>query len=139
MKLTVFFNGQFWEGIVEIFDGENLKVGRYIFGGEPQAAEVMAFILSYDVGDLLLAQASVESIASDLPKRSTNPKRIARQVSKEIAIQGISTMAQDVMRQNLEERKQESKVRSKAEKEAEAVEKRSRSRQKAKARHRGKA
>jgi Protein of unknown function (DUF2992) len=138
MKLTVFFNGQFWEGIVEFFDDKNLKVGRYIFGGEPQAAEVLEFILRYDLGDLL-AQASVELIDSNLPKRSTNPKRIARQVSKEIAIQGISTMAEDVMRQNLEERKQASKVRSKAEKEAEAAEKRSRSRQKAKARHRGKA
>jgi hypothetical protein len=138
MKLTVFFNGQFWEGIVEIYDGENLKVGRYIFGAEPQAAEIVAFVRSYDIGDLL-AQSTLESIASDLPKQSTNPKRVARQVSKEIAIQGISTMAQDIMRQNLEERKQASKVRSKAEKEAEAADKRSRARQKAKARHRGKA
>jgi Protein of unknown function (DUF2992) len=138
MKLTVFFNGQFWEGIVEIHDVENLKVGRYIFGTEPQAAEIVAFVRSYDIGDLL-AQSKLELIASGLPKQSTNPKRVARQVSKEIAIQGISTMAQDVMRQNLEERKQASKVRSKAEKEAQAADKRSRARQKAKARHRGKA
>jgi Protein of unknown function (DUF2992) len=138
MKLTVFFNGQFWEGVVEVCDGKNLQVGRHMFGAEPQAAEVLAFILNYDVGDLLDRSPS-EVIALTLPSRSTNPKRIAREVRKELAIPGISTMAQDVMRQNIEQRKQVSKTRSKAEREAEAEEKRSRARQKAKARHRGKA
>jgi Protein of unknown function (DUF2992) len=137
MKLTVFFNGQFWEGVVEIFDDNNLKVGRYIFGTEPQDAEILAFIVSNNVLGLL-EQATAAAATALLSKR-VNPKRLARQVRKEMSERGISTMAQDVMRQNLEERKQESKKLSKIEKEAEESAKRLLSRQKAKARHRGKA
>jgi hypothetical protein len=84
-------------------------------------------------------RSPVEVTALTLPKRSTNPKRIAREVSKELAMPGISTMAQEIVQQHLEWRKQASKTRSKAEREAEAKEKRPRDRQKAKARHRGKA
>jgi Protein of unknown function (DUF2992) len=138
MKLTIFFNGQFWEGIVELYDEDRLKVGRHIFGTEPQDADVLEFIVSNSALVVQGQAISSKKKALLLPKR-VNPKRMARQVSKEMEIQGVSTMTQDVMRQNLEERKQESKQRSKAMKESEAEEKRLRARQKAKARHRGKA
>jgi hypothetical protein len=138
MKLIVFFNGQFWEGIVELCGANFFAVGRHMFGAEPQDAEVLAFIVSNEALSLLKQANSLDKRAELLPRR-VNPKRMARQVSKEMATQGVSTMAQDAMRQAQEQYKNESKKRSKATKEAEEEEKRLRSRQKAKARHRGKA
>ncbi|MGG6285808.1 YjdF family protein [Leptolyngbya sp. AN03gr2] len=138
MKLTIFFNGQFWEGVVELYADNELKVGRHIFGVEPQDVEVLAFIVN-NVFLSLLTQASASVEVTPIFLKRVNPKRMARQVSQEMANQGVSTFAQEVMRQNLEERKQASKQRSKAMREAEEEEKWQRSRQKAKARHRGKA
>jgi hypothetical protein len=137
MKLTIFFNGQFWEGVVELCYNNQLQVERHIFGAEPQDPIVLAFIVKNKF--LSVTETTASSTASiSLESKRVNPKRMARQISKEMAIRGVSTMAQDVMQQNLEERKQESQKRSKATKEAEAEAKWLRSRQKAKARHRGK-
>jgi Protein of unknown function (DUF2992) len=111
---------------------------RHIFGAEPQSVEVLAFIVKNDMFSLLTQASACVDVTSTLPKK-VNSKRLARQVTQEMANQGVSTFAQEVMRQNLEEHKQISKKRSKAEREAEEEEKRQRSHQKAKARHRGKA
>ncbi len=122
MKLTIFFNGQFWVGVVELYVGNELKAGQYVFGVEPQDAEVLAFIVNNDFLSLL-TQASASVEAPPISFKRVNPKRMARQVSQEIASQGVSTFAQEVMRQSLEERKQVSKQRSKAMREAEEEEK----------------
>jgi Protein of unknown function (DUF2992) len=138
MKLTVFFNGQFWEGVVELCDANFFAAGRHVFGAEPRDSEVLDFVVSNEALNLLKQANAADKGAELLPKR-VNPKRMARQVSKEMAVQGVSTMAQDAMRLAQEQYKTESKKRSKVTKEAEEEEKRSRARQKAKARHRGKA
>jgi Protein of unknown function (DUF2992) len=138
MKLTLFFNGQFWVGVMELCDANFFAVGRHVFDAEPRDSEILDFIVSNEALNLL-EQANSSSEGTELLPKRVNPKRMARQVSKEMAIQGVSTMAQDAMRQAQEQYKTESKKRSKATKEAEEEEKRLRARQKAKARHRGKA
>ncbi|PSB25411.1 YjdF family protein [Stenomitos frigidus] len=138
MKLTVLFNGQFWEGVVE-FDQEGyLKVGRHLFGAEPSDVEVLEFVLNNSASELI-DQAHSAVTLSPTESKSINPKRRSRQVSKEMAVRGLSTMAQIAFQKEFEHRKQDVKRQSKAEAEAKQAEKRLLMRQKAKARHRGKA
>jgi Protein of unknown function (DUF2992) len=138
MKLTILFNGQFWEGIVELYDGDRLKAGRYIFGKEPQDAEVLELILS-NRAFRLLEKSNFYDRGESSKTKTINPKRLARKIAKETATISISTMAQEAMRLDLEQRKKEGKKRSKLNKEAEKEQKRLLARQKAKLKHRGKA
>ena len=46
MYLTVYFDGQFWIGLVECADADRLQVARHIFGAEPSDNEVLEFVLS---------------------------------------------------------------------------------------------
>lgn len=136
MKLTVLFNGQFWEGIVESnYDG-HFKAGKHTFGSEPKDSEVLDFVLHFVQKILENTVSSIEVNAVE--EKKVNPKRLAREVAKEVAVKSVSTMAQEVIQRELETRKKEKKVVSKAEKEAEKEQKRLLARQKAKARHRGK-
>lgn len=138
MKLTVLFNGQFWEGVVELDQDGYLKAGRHIFGAEPSDVEVLEFIVS-NSASALIEQSRSTVAASPTENKSVNPKRRSRQVAKEMAVRGISTMAQIAFQQEFEQRKQETKQQSKEDEEAKEAEKRRLMRQKAKARHRGKA
>lgn len=136
MKLTILFNGQFWEGVVESYQDGYLKAGRHIFGAEPKDSEVLDFV-NYSVPKLLEAAAS--SVEVDLVEdKKVNPKRRSREVAKEMSNRGISTKAQEALQLEQDLHKKEKKVQSKAEKEEEKEQKRLLARQKAKERHRGK-
>lgn len=108
MILTVYYDGQFWVGVIEIQDSGRLKAYRYVFGTEPSDVEVLEFI-----NHRLLAviekswQKGIEG-KRDLNKR-TNPKRLQRQVAKEMKQKGISTQAQEAIKKDIESRKVESK------------------------------
>ena len=136
MKLTVLFNGQFWEGVVESNQDGCLKAGRHIFGSEPKDSEVLDFVNHLALKLLERTTASVE--VSAVEEKKLNPKRLAREASKEMSVRGISTMAQEAIQRELELQKKEKKVVSKAEKEEEKEKKRLIARQKAKEKHRGK-
>lgn len=135
MKLTILFNGQFWEGVVELNSDGCFKAAKHIFGSEPKDYEVLNFVIHSAVKILENTASSIENRV--IEQKKTNPKRLAREVAKE-SVRGISTMAQEVMQRELETRKKEKKVVSKAQKEAEKEQKRLIAQQKAKARHRGK-
>jgi hypothetical protein len=138
MKLTVYFNNQYWVGIVESYVDGYLKVGRSVFGSEPQDAEVLEFIKTNEIiKSLDQSTSKTKEFLPDLKR--INPKRMARQVSKELNNYGISTKAQDVIKQEMESKKKESKKRSKLEKDLKEEERWIRSREKAKLKHRGKA
>lgn len=137
MKLTILFNGQFWEGVVEQSEDGCLKAGRHIFGAEPKDSEVFDFVNRSALKLLERATASVE--VGVVEQQKVSPKRLAREVAKEMSFRGISTKAQAAIQQELELQKKEKKTQSKAEKEAEKEQKRLIARQKAKERHRGRA
>lgn len=137
MKLTILFNGQFWEGVVESNQDGCFKAGRHIFGSEPKDSEVLDFVNHLALK--LLEQASSSIEVGMVEEKKLNPKRLARAVSKEMSVRGISTMAQETLQREQELHKKEKKVLSKAEKEEEKEQKRLIARQKAKERHRGRA
>lgn len=135
MKLTILFNGQFWEGVIEFNQDGCLKARRHIFGSEPKDSEVLDFVNHLAFKLLEQATASVE--VSPVEEKKVNPKRLSREVAKEMSVRGISTKAQEAIQLELELQKKEKKVQSKAEKEQEKEQKRLIARQKAKEKHRG--
>ncbi|MGZ3680748.1 MAG: YjdF family protein [Ktedonobacterales bacterium] len=97
-KLTVYFDGQFWIGVVEAEYHESLRVARHISGAEPKDIEVLAFVNRHLPG---LLSAPTDEIAqpdvaqSDVPLvPRTNPKRRAREAAAEVQAYGVSTRSQ---------------------------------------------
>jgi hypothetical protein len=84
MKLTVYHDGQYWVGVVEVTDNGKLKAGRYVFGSEPKDQEILAFIhRNMDEVTNRLSQA-VDMKPSR--KRRVNPKRLAGQAAREMCM-----------------------------------------------------
>jgi hypothetical protein len=138
MKLTLFFNGQFWEGVVEMEHQGTFKAGRHLFGAEPSNIEVGLFILS-NQAVWLIEQTNATLTCEPTEQTCTNPKRRARLAAREMVKRGTSTMAQMALQQELEQRKKVAKQDFKVEQEGKRTEKRRLMSQKAKARRRGKA
>lgn len=44
MKLTIYYDGQFWVGVVEVVDNGKLRAFRHLFGKEPRDSEVLEFV-----------------------------------------------------------------------------------------------
>lgn len=44
MKLTVYFDGQYWIGVIESEKERQPLIARYLFGSEPSNQEVLAFV-----------------------------------------------------------------------------------------------
>jgi len=45
MKMTIFFDGSFWCGIIEYLDKNGAyRAYRHLFGKEPKNAELLAFV-----------------------------------------------------------------------------------------------
>lgn len=137
MKLTVFFDGQFWVGVVEQHVQGRVKAGKYLFGSEPKDQDVLAFVQN-QLDSLIdrLSQA-VES-GRAVRERRINPKRLARQVAREVEQRGISSHAQEALKLEYEKRKKEKQVYSRQQREEMKDRKREIKVQKAKAKHRGK-
>lgn len=137
MKLTVYFDGQFWVGVVEEHVQDKVKAGKYLFGAEPKDQEILEFVqkqLDTLTGKLSLA---VE-IGRATNERRINPKRLARQVAREVEQKGISSSAQEALKLEHEKRKKEKQVYSRQQREEMQDRKREIKVQKAKAKHRGK-
>jgi len=135
VKLTVFYDGQFWVGVVEEIVNGKLRAGRYLFGSEPKDQEVFAFVNTklLDFMNGLSEQLSVEN----RQPRKMNPKRLARQVAREMKVNGVSTFAQAALQLEYEKRKKEKQILRRARREELKEYKREIKRKKAKEKHRG--
>ncbi|GAB1766943.1 DUF2992 family protein [Priestia aryabhattai] len=137
MSLTIYHDGQFWIGIIEVVEGGKLKAFRYVFGAEPKDTEILDFIHHK------LLNLINQSIHSGLDvkiksNKKVNPKRLQRQVAKEVNKIGISTKAQEAMKQEYEEKKKSRKKKSKQYREELKEQKYLMKKLKAKAKHKGK-
>ena len=135
---TVFFEGPFWVGILEISDDDGMRAARHVFGEEPSGPELYAFGLSRDY-DRLLRRALEGRPAPSRPPRpgAMNPKRAARAAAKERKAPAVSTAAQRAIRAALEQSKTEKRSQSRGQRLAEVARRRELARANAKARHRG--
>jgi hypothetical protein len=135
MKLTVLFDKPYWIGVLEDERDGNLYVARHIFGAEPSDQIVYAFVLH----ELLALQSRMTvGIPIEAAERKlANPKRMQREIRRELARDSLTRKAHEAMRLQIETRKQEHRRESRAERETLKNYKRELAREKAKARHRG--
>lgn len=115
IKLTVFFEGIFWVGVFERIHGDNYEAARVVFGEEPKDYEIYDFILN----NFYTIKFSASFPEEAEVEKKINPKRMLREIKKEIQNRGIGTKAQQAMQLQYEAMKTERKKYSKEQKEAE--------------------
>ncbi|MGP0689663.1 YjdF family protein [Priestia aryabhattai] len=137
MSLTIYHDGQFWVGIIEVVEDGKLRAFRYVFGAEPKDTEILEFIYYKLLNIINQSIHSGLDVKGKSDKR-INPKRLQRQVAKQINKVGVSTKAQEAMKQEYEEKKKSKKKRAKQYREELKDQKYLMKKQKAKAKHKGK-
>lgn len=133
IKLTVFFEGIFWVGVFEKISEERYEAARVVFGSEPKDYEVYDFILKNFNRINFSSSMELESIE----EKRINPKRLQREVKKEVENSGASTKAQLAVKEQYEQLKLQRKRFSKEEKEEQLKRKFDLRQQKKKEKHRG--
>lgn len=136
VRLTVYFEGQFWVGVVEEIGNGKVKACRYVFGSEPKDVEVWEFVNNKMLR--FLDQVVQAAEANEEAERRINPKRMARLIAREMQKKGVSTQAQEALKLELESRKKERKQVSRVKREEIKEKKRAIKVQKAKQKRKGK-
>lgn len=112
-SLTVFFDEPFWVGVYERVEAGKLEASRIVFGAEPKDYEVYGFLMENWKALKFSPQIDAEGAAA----RKVNPKRIQRQVKKQLEQTGVGTKAQQALKVQQEAGKLERKQNSKAQRE----------------------
>ena len=126
-KLTVFFEEPFWVGIFERVENGKLSVSKVTFGTEPKDYEIWEFVLKE-------YSPSVEVTAKELTK---NPKKLQREIHKQMLDRGVGTKSQQALKLQQEQRKQQRKSKSREDKLAEEKKMFDLKQKKKKEKHRG--
>ncbi|MDK2935502.1 YjdF family protein [Acetobacterium carbinolicum] len=133
VKLTVFFDDPFWVGVFESTDGDRLKVAKVTFGSEPKDGEIYDFLLkNYD--QLQFSQPITDE--KTLEKR-INPKRMRRNINRQMATKSIGTKAQQALKEEQENKKMARKAFNRQKTEAERKQQFELRQEKKKKKHRG--
>ena len=114
--LTVFFEEPFWVGVFEQIDQGELRAAKVVFGAEPKDYEIYDFLLKrYNSLIFTASKIQVETQKAEL-----NPKRMQREISRQMEKKGIGTKAQQALKleheQNKIERKKRNRLRTEEEK-----------------------
>ena len=131
-KLTVYFEEPFWVGVFEKIEDGKLSVAKVTFGAEPKEYEVYEFVLKY----YYRLQFSL-AVATVVKENAKNPKRMQRDAKRQMLEKGIGTKAQQALKLQQEQNKQERKVKSRQQKEAEEQRMFELKQQKKRSKHRG--
>lgn len=131
-RLTVFFEDPFWIGVFERISEGKLSVCKVTFGAEPKDYEVYDFILK----DYYRLKFS-PTVVTDVKEVRRNPKRVQRDVRKQVQSTGIGTKSQQALKLQQEHLKTERKAVSREKREAEKQRQFELKRQKRKEKHRG--
>ena len=131
-KLTVYFDDPFWVGVFERIEDGKLYVSKITFGAEPKDYEVWEFVLKHYCE--LEFSPAVETVV----RRTTdNPKRRARNARKQLERTGVGSKSQQALQMQLEQNKQERKLKSREHKQAEVERQFALKQQKKKEKHKG--
>ncbi len=131
-KVTVFFEEPFWVGVFERVSDGKLSVCKVTFGAEPKDYEVYDFVLK-NYYQLRFSPA----VVTDVKETDRNPKRVQREVRKQIQNTGIGTKSQQALKLQQEQLKTERKTVSREQREAEKQRQFELKQQKRKEKHRG--
>lgn len=131
-KLTVFFEEPFWVGVFERVSEGKLSVCKVTFGAEPKDYEIYDFVLK-NYYRLRFSPA----VAIETKEAGRNPKRVQREVRKQVQNTGIGTKSQQALKLQQEQMKTERKTISREQWEAEKERRFSLKQQKKKEKHKG--
>lgn len=132
-RLTVFFEEPFWVGVYEREANGRYEVCKITFGAEPKDYEVYDFLLTH-WGRLNFSP----SIRSSMPaEQKVNPKRMQRSIKRQLQTAGIGTKAQQALKLQQEQGKQERHIRTREEREAEKARRLALHQAKQREKHRG--
>ena len=131
-KLTVFFEEPFWVGVFERVSDGKLSVCKVTFGAEPKEHEVYEFVLK----SYYRLQFS-PAVATDVKEACRNPKRVQREVRKQVQNTGIGTKSQQALKLQQEQLKTERKIVRREQREVEKQRQFELKQQKRKEKHRG--
>ncbi|MBS7576111.1 MULTISPECIES: YjdF family protein [unclassified Enterococcus] len=98
MKLTVFFDGSFWYGLIEYSDFQNnYRAIKYLFGKEPKDVEIIDFIDNHLLS--LIAKNDKLKLSNNCVKKQQsikklNPKRMRREINRAKKRPVLSTKSQ---------------------------------------------
>lgn len=92
-SLTVYFENPFWVGVFERIDGGKLSAVKVTFGSEPKDCEIYEFVLSryYE----LQFGSEVDTLVKNV---KTNPKRIQREIHRQMRNTGVGTKSQQALK-----------------------------------------
>ena len=105
-RLTVFFEEPFWIGVFERISEGKLSACKVTFGAEPKDYEIYEFVLK-NYYRLKFSPA----VATDVKEASRNPKRVQREVRKQVQNTGIGTKSQRQFEQKQQKRKEKHRGR----------------------------
>ncbi len=114
VSCNVFFENPFWIGVFERYHDGKLSVCKVTFGAEPKDYEVQSFLIE-NAYRLQFSPAVKAEIKTFLP----NPKRMQREVHKQLQNTGMGTKSQQALKLQQEELKLERKSRKRDKKEEE--------------------
>ena len=114
-RLSVLFEPPFWIALYERETDGRYEVCKITFGTEPKDHEVCAFLL--ENWRRLVFSPSVEAAAR--AERRINPKRLQREIRRQIDAVGVGTKAQQALKLQHEQNKTERRTRSREQKQAE--------------------
>ena len=131
-KLSVFFDEAFWVGVFERREDGKLSVAKVTFGAEPKDYEVYDFVLKHYY-NLQFSPAVEVAVA----EKHINPKRMQREIKKQMSNTGIGTKSQQALKLQHEQYKTERKKKNREQKQAEEQRLFELRQQKKKEKHRG--
>jgi len=131
-KLSVFFDEPFWVGVFERIEDGKLSVAKVTFGAEPKGYEVYDFVLKHYY-NLQFSPAVEVAVA----EKHINPKRMQREIKKQMSNTGIGTKSQQALKLQHEQYKTERKKKNREQKQAEEQRLFELRQQKKKEKHRG--
>lgn len=132
-QLTVFFEDPFWIGLYEREADGLYEACKITFGAEPKDHEVFSFLME-NWGKLQFSPMIEAEPADD---RRINPKRLQREIKKQIQDSGLGTKAQQALKLQQEQGRLKRKVLSREQKEEEKERQFELRQEKRKAKHRG--
>ena len=115
IKLTIYFEEPFWVGIFERSIDEKFSVCKVVFGAEPKDNEIFGLVLNR----YSKLKYSPEILYEKAFKEKVNPKRVQRDVKKQLNNKGVSTKSQQALKLQQEQNKTIRKIKTKEQKELE--------------------
>ena len=110
-RLTVYFEDPFWIGVFEKSEGQKLSVAKVTFCSEPKDHAVSEFILK-NYFNLRFSPA----VAAVVKDAKANPKKMQRDIKKQLQDTGIGTKSQQALKLQQEQCRQERKEKSREQK-----------------------